>query len=155
MPAPKDAKIGNARLGRSLLAVSDIPKDSVIIKLDGHLLGAPTRTSIQVNSYQHLEVDFDNGFLNHSCDPNAYIDYEDLTLRALEDIKEGEEVTFCYLATEYQLATPFACNCQKPGCFGLIKGFSYLNPYEKERIAHLLAPHLKEIYEKELAETNA
>lgn len=149
MPAPQKAKIDQARLGRSLLASSAIEKDEVIFKLAGSLSSTPSRTSIQINSYQHLECDFDNGFLNHSCDPNAYINFEDLTLRALRKIESGEEITFCYLSNEYELSNPFACNCQSDNCFGLIKGFSYLNQYEKDRIAHLLAPHLRELYEKD------
>ena len=82
-------------------------------------------------------------FLNHSCEPNGYINFEDLTFRALRNIKKGEELTFNYLTTEWDMANKFDCKCDSKDCFGYIGGFKYLPLKEKTKLLPFLSPFLK------------
>lgn len=65
--------------------------------------------------------------VNHSCDPNAWLDGLDVVAR--RDIGPGEEITLDY-ATFYTERMPsFACACGTPGCRGTIRGTDYLEPF--------------------------
>jgi len=79
-------------------------------------------------------------FLNHSCDPNAAV--RERQLIAVRPIHPGEDLTFNYNTTEYDMASPFACHCGSLFCAGQIRGFKYLDRQERERLRPLLNPHL-------------
>ena len=80
--------------------------------------------------------------LNHHCSPNGYICFEDLTYRALRDISKGEELSFHYCTTEYEMANPFDCLCGSPVCLGWIGGFSHLDEAQVERLSEFISPFL-------------
>ena len=62
----------------------------------------PTMYTVQVGENIHIDC-FDGArFTNHHCKPTAYISYEgDIGLKALRDMKEGDEVTFDYNTNEW------------------------------------------------------
>ena len=115
-----------------LFATVDIPKKSVIIKLQGDYVPFPTQTSIQIMSKNHIEDEFGR-YINHHCSPNSrvlchfrdlmWLDqyvpgnafHESAKLRPIllseKDIKAGDEITIDYNDTEYEMATPFLCDC--------------------------------------------
>jgi hypothetical protein len=66
----------------------------------------------------------------------------ELELTAVRPINPGEEVTFNYNTTEYEMAAPFACHCGSVFCAGEIRGFKYLDRRQRERLRSLLSPHL-------------
>lgn len=84
-------------------------------------------------------------YLNHNCDPNGYINADELTFRALTDIAAGAEITFNYLTTESELAAPFTCTCGSTNCFGLIQGRDFLTPAEAERLSRVVDEDLSRI----------
>ena len=124
-------KIDEGHLG--LFATENVKEGTVILWLskDSTYLPYPTRTSIQVKN-RHLEH-YEGGCTNHSCNPTAkvvsvmwglegrahFIPFEALSeksklnpvLIACKDILSGEEITFDYETTEFELATPFKCDC--------------------------------------------
>ena len=61
--------------------------------------------------------------LNHSCDPNVFLDMSELWLWALKDIKKGDRLTMDLATTEDKLQRQFACRCGSPGCRGWITGY--------------------------------
>ena len=64
-------------------------------------------------------------YINHCCNPTAYVDAERKGIVALGMIKPGDEITFNYLASERQIVAPFDCDCGWANCFGRIeKGFA-------------------------------
>jgi len=89
--------------------------------------------------------------LNHSCNPNGYINFKDLTYRALHPIKKGEELAFNYLTTEWDLSNKFICECGAEKCSNEIKGFKYLILEQQRELEPLLSPFLK----KKLKETES
>lgn len=123
-----------------------------LMVLEGVLTAKPSRYSVQVDEDVHVEVpeqaevDADATIhrypwrsLNHACDPNARISGRELL--AMRPIARGEEVTFDYETTEWDMASPFRCGCTR--CGGrTIRGFRWLPAAERERRRPWLAAHL-------------
>lgn len=92
-------------------------------------LTTPTYLSVQVSDTEHihLEPEFLQ-YLNHSCEPNIFLNTECGEIIALRDIAEGEEICFFYPSTEWTMAQAFDCRCHTGSCLGLIQGANHLNP---------------------------
>ena len=105
-------------LAKGLFADEFIPKNNIVLYLEGNYLPHPTRTSIQIKDDKHIES-WEGGHINHRCDPNTeikrvrYLETGDLAgfVVAKKDIYIGEEITFDYETTEFELAEPFECSC--------------------------------------------
>ncbi len=129
---------------KGIFAQEDISENSVIFLLKGTISTQPTKYTIQLGSKRHLtlpvirrnddDLDYCWQYLNHSCEPNGYINTTEMTFRALRDIAAGEEITFNYLTTESEMAVPFTCACGSANCFGLIRGRNFLTPSESKRL---------------------
>ncbi len=129
---------------KTLVAIKAISKNEEILKFTGHIVESPTKYTLQISRNKHLESDnTSNDFLNHSCNPNTYICFEGLNLRALRDISPGERLTFNYLTTEWDMANKFICSCKEKNCFGFIAGFKYLTTEQRKPLIPILSPYLK------------
>ena len=127
-------KILNINSGeRGLFARESFNKGDIVTMLEGNTLPTATRTSIQIGQNKHLES-WEGGHMNHHCNPNCRIilgSWQDITLKlngigikvqAIQDIKDGDELTFDYETTEQTLANPFNCRCHnRPITGGMIK----------------------------------
>ncbi|MBI2252042.1 MAG: SET domain-containing protein [Armatimonadetes bacterium] len=134
----------NKQTGKGLFADYKIKKGEILIRFGNEISETPAKTSIQINEREYLEgIESTNAFLNHSCEPNSYIDFERFYLRALRNIEKGEEITYNYCTTEYDLYEKFICLCGSPKCYGRIKGFKYLSKAQKLKLNKFLAPYLK------------
>jgi D-alanine-D-alanine ligase-like ATP-grasp enzyme len=71
--------------------------------------------------------------INHSCDPNTWL--EGLDIVARRDIAQGEELTIDYATFCGPAMAPFACQCGSPDCRGLVTGDDHLLPEIGERYA--------------------
>ena len=60
-------------------------------------------------------------YINHSCEPNAYVDVQQQKLIAKSHIDKNDEITFNYLSTERQITAPFDCLCASSQCVGRIE----------------------------------
>src|SRR6267142_6941490 len=109
--AKLDVFLTNGRKG--LFAVVSIAKDEILIDLNGEeTLSSPTRRSLQIGEGKHAFGREETvGYLNHGCDPNVFLDFSCLCVRALKDIRAGEEVAINYAATEYDMHDSFPCAC--------------------------------------------
>lgn len=127
----------------SLISLRDFSAGSVLAKLG--LETQPTvkkaYTSVQFRDSStgsepsHIELCSDLVFINHSCSPNVAFELPEglqgrqngsWVLRALRDVKKGEELTFAYFSTEWDMAQPFDCRCGATECLGRIRGARYL-----------------------------
>lgn len=110
-----------------------------------------TYTSVQVDTHKSIE-EFFLAHLNHSCDPNVLVDAQKLELRAIRDIHPGEDLTFFYPSTEWEMEEPFACKCGATNCLEHISGardlpLSVLGRYSLNRhigvaaLEHLMGPN--------------
>lgn len=110
--------------------------------------------SLQIDENLFLEgtQKFDN-FLNHCCEPNAFIDWDSMNLVALRDIKKGEEITYNYCTSEYDMGfteSNFICNCNSNKCYQKINGFRHLSLEQKMKLKDFLSPFLRRKLEEEL-----
>jgi hypothetical protein len=132
--------------------------------------GKATRGSLQLGSDVHVASEgWTWAFLNHSCSPNVRLhsvhivragdtglaSEVDFTLTALEDISEGQELTFNYLTTEDSMAAPFACACGAASCFRTIRGLAHADTSDAGRLRALeplVAPHLAALLQTKIVQ---
>ncbi len=87
----------------------------------------PWRHSIQIGVHEHAEpLPSYLRYLNHSCDPNLFVDVRAKQVVTLRPISAGEELTFFYPATEWRMQSPFPCECGAEQCIGEIRGAAEL-----------------------------
>lgn len=129
---------------KGLSAVASIARDEILIDLNGEeVSSSPTRRSLQIGEGKHAFGREETvGYLDHSCDPNAFLDLSCLCVRALKDIRAGEEVTINYAATEYEMHDSFPCDCGSPACLRIIRGFKFLTREQQLKLKPYLAPYL-------------
>jgi len=130
---------------KGLFARKDIIAGSVIFHLKGRVSRRANQYSVQLSRDKHLDfppvrkpnddLDYAWQYLNHSCEPNGIVNAAEYCFCALRNIGKGEEITFNYLTTEYELATPFRCGCRSAKCFGFIRGNKFLSV---DQVAELL-----------------
>ncbi len=86
-----------------------------------------TYLTIQIGLHTHitLKPDFLQ-YTNHSCEPNVFFNTSTMELVTLKAIAPGDELTFFYPSTEWEMAQPFVCNCGSENCIQLINGASHL-----------------------------
>ena len=134
-----------------MVATRAIESGAVILEILGEVVDRASKYSLQVGDETHIEHPWIDGaddgekshqwrYLNHSCDPNAVL--IGLQLVAIKPIRQREEITFDYNTTEFEMSTPFTCECGH--CGGtLIRGFKFLAPEEQHRLEPRLADHLR------------
>lgn len=95
----------------------------------GRILSEPTYLTVQVDTNKHIMLQPEHlQYINHSCDPNVFFDTYRMEVVALKGIAEGDEMTFFYPSTEWDMAQPFKCLCGTSRCLGEIKGASHIAP---------------------------
>jgi SET domain-containing protein len=134
--------------GNGVFATAPIRQWDVLVALIGPRCSEPSRHTIQVDAETHLDEEgFVQGYLNHSCEPNAFVDFsnpDEVTITSLRAIEPGEEVRINYCATEEDMAEPFSCDCRSPKCYGTVSGFVNLDVEQQEDLAGLLSPHIRD-----------
>jgi hypothetical protein len=129
---------------KCLSANANISKNEILITYDGPIIDHPTRYSIQIDDDKHIEGTAEsNAYLNHSCAPNAYVDWSGVCLRALRNIACGEEITCNYLTTDWELHERFVCHCAAPHCYGELKGLKYLAREEQRELLRFLPDFMR------------
>jgi hypothetical protein len=141
-----------------ILAVEDLQEGEVLFRIEGKRTNRPSPFSIQIEDGVHIDLEEGHNleeiidrfcwrFMNHSCSPNTIIRCQDVV--GIRLIRPGEELTFNYNTTEWDMAEPFTCRCGSPICVGQVRGFKHLSAIEKERLRPFLAPHLARHLERE------
>jgi hypothetical protein len=108
------------------------------------------RYTVQIDRDRHTEVGKLSA-LNHSCDPNVILDTEHLLMIACRDIEKGEELSFFYPATEWEMAAPFICLCGAANCIHVVAGARFLPLSILEN--HYLSKHIRELVVEALNNT--
>jgi hypothetical protein len=134
----------NGACGQHLITTAFIAKDELIFDFsNAQKLNFPTYQTIQISAYQHIIEDSLFLFLNHSCNPNVFVDTAAFAIYALRDIEPQQELTFFYPSTEWQMAEPFKCHCGAENCLGFIGGAANLSKSELGR--YKMNPHILEL----------
>ena len=122
-------------------AKQPIRAGEVVFHLTGRIMSRPSKYSIQLGERRHLLTENSHWqFMNHGCEPNVRIDVDKLLMIAIRDIAPGEELTFNYNTTEWDMASPFDCLCSSNNCTGSIRGFRYLTPSQRKALRPWLSP---------------
>jgi len=111
---------------KSLLALQHFsPGDVISPFYAGTTLPEANRYTVQVDFQKHITLmpEFLQ-YINHSCSPNAFFDTTEMLLISLKEIQPGDEFTFFYPSTEWEMAEPFNCHCGSPACLQTINGAS-------------------------------
>ena len=114
--------------------ICDIPTEKLFDKAN--------RYTVQISQTKHTEVGKLSA-LNHSCDPNVLLDTENLQMIACRDIAEGEELSFFYPSTEWEMDAPFICLCGASNCIHVVAGARFLPLSTLEN--HYLNRHIREM----------
>lgn len=134
--------------GKSVLTKKMIVKGEPALKfVHGITLRTNKRasiTAIQIDDDTFLDSEPPDirDYVNHSCDPNTRVDFELMSYVAIKNIRKGDEITFSYLSTEYDLASKgeqFTCLCGSKNCVGQVKGFRFLTKKEKIKLKPIMS----------------
>jgi len=107
--------------GRGIFCVHPVSAGQVY-HLKGQIVNKIKQHSLEISPNRHfLDMEF-TGYLMHSCEPNAQLNMQNLTLKILCDIGIGEFVTIDYAYTERKLFRQFPCACRALNCRYWIKG---------------------------------
>ena len=111
-----------------------IPSDNVVNKA--------TRFTVQIGRDEHTDVG-KLAALNHSCDPNVILDTKNMLMVASRDIAKGEELSFFYPSTEWEMDAPFICLCGASSCIHVVAGARFLPLSVLEH--HYLNTHIRDM----------
>ena len=130
--------------GYSLIAGKAFVKGELVYQFSAQLVHpTPTYQSIQIGVNKHtLDIGL-MSCMNHSCDPSTIIHTKYLTVVAARCIAAGEELTFFYPSTEWDMARPFACRCQAPRCLRFVTGAKHLTFEALKR--YFINPHIRKM----------
>lgn len=119
----------NVTLQKSLHAtVSLLPGDVICPFAAGITQSHATYLTVQTGTGTHITLmpEFLQ-YINHSCAPNVFFDTTTMQLICLSPLQPGDELTFFYPSTEWEMVQSFLCNCGDAGCLQLINGASHLS----------------------------
>jgi hypothetical protein len=91
------------------------------------ILSSATYLTIQLDEKEHISLLPEYlRYTNHSCSPNIFFDTTSLEVVCLCPVQPGEEMTFFYPSSEWDMAQPFDCCCGSSECLGTIQGARHL-----------------------------
>ena len=82
-------------------------------------------STVQVSQDKYVELNSALLYMNHSCRPSLEVDADLMEVRVTKDrdLQVGDELTFFYPSTEWQMDKPFLCLCGAgSGCLGTVTG---------------------------------
>jgi len=147
------SKVIDDQLG--VITKHDYKAGELLFIVDGAVKRNPTRYSFSIGIEKHIDPHEKNfgHYMNHSCDPNAFVRVVDknpeashIEVLTRKNIKTGEELTLDFASFENEVTiNGIVCKCGTDLCRGKIHGFKDLpqhvvEKYKKEGIipAHLL-----------------
>ena len=108
-------------------------KDEIICSIVGYTIAKKSWSTIQISENEHCELNSELVLMNHSCDPTVEINVKSMQVVALRNVNAGikffnfgEQATFFYPSTEYELSQPFECWCGSAKCIKTVRGSKYL-----------------------------
>ncbi|KAF2205378.1 hypothetical protein GQ43DRAFT_437097 [Delitschia confertaspora ATCC 74209] len=110
---------------RSISLVT-LPPNAIFARITNPTPSTCAYSSVQASKTLHIELNCDLVYINHSCRPTLIFDMENWEVRVnpqLEGgLKEGDELTFFYPSSEWDMSQAFDCNCKEKECKGRITG---------------------------------
>lgn len=140
---------GTGEFSSKLVSLVDRNPGAILAKIEGE-----TETSqraydtLQVSEDTDLQVTGDLLYCNHSCDPSVVFDTERMEVRVVEKraLKAGDDITYFYPSTEWDMQQPFQCNCGSAKCIGLVSGAKDLDDVALKQ--QYMNPHIVRLMSK-------
>ncbi|CAO3684302.1 unnamed protein product [Umbelopsis ramanniana] len=129
-----------------LLTARSYKKGDVIASLEGLTAGPKAYSSVQISEDEHVELNSDLLYMNHSCSPTVVIDLKRRVVLANVDLAIGDEITFFYPSTEWDMAQPFDCWCGSSSCIKTVQGASKIDTATLKNFQ--LSEHIQRLLEK-------
>jgi len=120
------------------LASRDFPANMLLTANTSTTLAtAKDYSTVQISRMEHIRLNSDLLYCNHSCDPNIRFVTSTLDptktgaeapiagvieVWSTKDIRAGDELRFFYPSTEWEMAQPFRCSCGAEKCLGWVDG---------------------------------
>jgi hypothetical protein len=121
--------LNNASNQKSLHAAISFSQADVICRFNADITQSyATYLTVQTGASKHITLmpEFLQ-YINHSCSPTVFFNTSSMELVCLQAMQPGDEFTFFYPSTEWEMAQPFICNCGSAACIQLINGASHLS----------------------------
>ena len=142
---------GGSAYGARLITDQPFRRGEVIYRIEGQrIVEQATYQTIQIGHGQHIEELGVIAYLNHSCQPNTFIDVTRMAVIATCDIPAQSELTFFYPSTEWEMDRPFICLCGAPQCVRLVAGAKYLSVDTLSR--YFINQHIRDLVFETLAQ---
>ncbi|KAF2799184.1 hypothetical protein K505DRAFT_321336 [Melanomma pulvis-pyrius CBS 109.77] len=132
------------------VSLVNVPAGAVFARITNPTPATCAYSSVQASRDLHIELNCDLVYINHSCRPSLVFDMVRWEIRVSSEleggVKAGDELTFFYPSTEWDMAQPFECCCKQAECRGTISG-------AKDMSAEVLGnywlnPHIEELLEE-------
>ncbi len=143
--------------GKAVIALADIPTGSLLAVWGGSVV---TRVELEAGRGERrlvLQVDEDAflvsdqegpaDWVNHSCSPNAGLRGQ-ISLVALRDIEQGEEICFDYAMSDGCDYDTFDCRCGAAQCRGTVTGLDWQLPELRERYYGHFSSYLEQRFQE-------
>lgn len=128
---------------RTLVTKQAYKKGEMICSMPSeNIMDKPNRYTVQIAKDRHTHVG-KLAALNHSCDPNVILDTGNMVMIARRDIEKGEELSFFYPSTEWEMQAPFICLCGATNCIHVVAGARFLPLSTLE--TQYLSKHIREM----------
>ena len=143
MDTPASLVIRTQDKYKSLTTKRAYKKGEIICPIPSEsLYDKPNRFTVQIGRDRHVEVK-ELSSINHSCNPNTFLDTTRMLVFAARDVAAGEELTFFYPSTEWEMSSPFICLCGATNCIHVVAGARFLPLSTLEN--HFLNRHIREL----------
>ena len=136
--------------GVKAVALVDVNAGEVIFREKGELLSSPSMHSIQTGIERHCQIDGEGRYTAHSFSPNtailiAPLEPKPISFVALRPIPKGEEISFDYTTTEWELGDGGFVDASTSTP---VRGFKHLADAQKRRLldAGLLPAHIIQLW---------
>lgn len=136
---------GNGDFSSRITSLVDREPGATLTKIEGSVPTAQRAySSVQISEDADIELNSDLVYCNHSCDPSVVFDTDKFEVRVADRVlNQGDDVTFFYPSTEWQMQQPFECQCGSDQCLGTVRGAKYLDEAVLRR--HWLNPHIERL----------
>ncbi|MBZ0292950.1 MAG: SET domain-containing protein-lysine N-methyltransferase [Anaerolineae bacterium] len=151
--SPKlQVRLARDKGGYGLFAHIPIQQDELLIVWGGTVVHAHDLKELEIENIKIVQIEEDlysvsdrNGpgdYINHCCDPNAYVEGS-VSVRAMRDIPPDEEVCYDYGTTHGSSFDNFHCACGTPHCRGGVTGDDWQRPELQTRYAGYFSSYLQ------------
>ncbi len=116
--------------GKALYALRTFKEGDVVTPFFAQeVFCEPNYLTLQLDAHRHITLLPEGlAFTNHSCAPNIFFDTTSMHVIALKPIETGDELTFFYPSTEWDMAQTFKCQCGAKNCLHRISGAKFIDP---------------------------